>query len=552
MRRTGGAVLIALGLSGCFLFKAERPSAHPLELIGKDADTVVEVRDISLLVEYRPRLTAQLRPVMGPLDISRLVSELALVLGFDPTTKDGLKSVGLTTSGPIAGEVRNDGTGALWAIPVSDAATFGPVLEAAIKARMDIGQTKSDTRDGVRLTRMTIEFGPHQATAAAYAAAKGHILLGLGPHADALVVAAARRARPDSVRGDDGYRKFVADLGADFDVRMVTRRGGRAIVSAARRVSGRDPAELRRVLDRIDTVGWSMRYAARGFEVVGRARLDDRGEKAVQRIFAVPGKPPSGVLAVDLPQTVAFAQLAADPKALVDLIAPAGSQPRKQLEKSVAGLKNDVDIDVLADVLPHFTGHAAVAIGLDDLTKVDFGTITAQPVRQGWLAAAAAAKDPARLRAAEQKLEGRLKARQLSVRVRKISKTEVRDVVAAPGPAIESQRGPNDAYFSTFTKDEVWGFSFEPKLVADILAGGGKDQLNGRPGAYFVLRFNRLTEQLRRFDDRQLPLLYRPFVLKGLAYLDLFDRIDMRVEPVDGGVGFEGRLHFAAPSAKKP
>ena len=542
MQKTGWALLLALGLSGCTLFKAEGPSAHPLEFIRKDADTVVEFRDIALLVDYRTRLSAQLKPVLSSLDVEQLIAELSLVVGFDPTTKDGLKSVGVATSGPVAGEVLANGSGAVWAIPVTDAKAFGPVLESTIKARRNVDAVETEDRNGVKLKKLTVEFGPRQATVAAYAAARGHIVVGFGSKADDLVVSAVRLERTGSLKNDGQYRAFISKLGDAYDVRVASPKGGQAMAAAARRVTGRPTRELGELLDRVTRAGWAFRYEGQAFKYVGRADLDERGRSMAGSVFALQGKAPAGVLAVDMDDSVIFAQMGGDPRALLDIVAPEGSEPRKQLQSGVQTVKSDLDIDLLGDILPNFSGHAALAVGINDLSKVDFRALIGSPEGQAWLAFAASAKDPEALQAAERKLEGRLAERSVKVKSRKVGKATVRDIVP-----LDAATG--DSYFATFALDNVWGFSADPARVDRLLSHRANDTLGGSPGMHVELRFARLAAAFRRFNSAELPILYRSIYFKVLAYLDLFDALAMRVQPVDGGLGFEGELRFAQPSA---
>ena len=540
MQRYGGAVLLALLIAGCGFFKTERSSEHPLQFMRKDADAIVELRDIGMFAALRSSLSQQFSGVFSDAEIGQMREELSLLLGFDPTSLKGLASVGLAIEGPIAGEVLADGTGAVWAIPVDKPKTLAPVIKTVMEARFGVDEVVTETQDGVALTRMLMEFGPRKVQRAAHAMAKGHIIIAFGPKSDELVLRAVKNPKAESALTDPSYRAMAKRVGETYDARFVSMRGAEALTSALRRIDRR-AAELKSLTDRVSQAGWTLRYHEGAIKADGHAVLDDAGQKQVQEVFAVKGGVPAGVKAVNLDRAIVFVQASGNPEALLQTIAPEGSGPRRQLDRAVARVKQDLDIDLLKDILPKFSGHAALAVGTGDLSGVEFKEIVGNPAGLTWTAFAASARDPKALAAAEGKLNTKLKERNVEVKKRTLAGAELREVMP-----IKPDGETADALFSTFSSQGAWGFSVEPVVAEAIVKNSGaQDALDGRPGVYGELRVERLSAELRRFNIRELPILYRALVVKMLDYLSLVQVIQGRVEPSRDGLHMQGELRFS-------
>ncbi|MEO1334304.1 MAG: hypothetical protein AAFV29_01615, partial [Myxococcota bacterium] len=272
-------MLLTVTLAGCGFFKTERPGAHPLAFISKDADVVIELRDMGMLMGLRTSLQEQFGKVFRPADIRRLQQELVLMLGFDPTTLEGLKGVGLATNGPVAAELLGDGTGAVWAIPVDEPKKLLPVIETIMKTRGGADEASTETKEGVKLTTFFVEFGPKKAIRAAYTVDRGHLIWGFGPRSPELVMRAVKLAPQDGVRVAPAYKKLVGQLGNAFDARMTSPKGGQAVRSAVRRFARRYAAMAEPVLARITSAGWVARYDQGAVKVDGWIGLDGEGQK---------------------------------------------------------------------------------------------------------------------------------------------------------------------------------------------------------------------------------------------------------------------------------
>ena len=381
MHRSGWAAWVALGLSACGFFKPERPSTHPLEFVRKDADAVIELRDMGMLQQLRSTIALQFRSAISARELSRLQSELELMLGFDPTTAEGLRQVGLATQGPVAGEILADGTGAIWAIPVTDAKKFAPVFQTIMKTRVGVDEIKTETKDGVAITVLSVEFGPRVVVRAAHTAAKGHMLLGFGPQAVDLVARAAGLSKADAVEQSPAFQSMSKRLGGVYDVRMISSRGATALRSAIRRLRRRAPQGLDALVGGVTAAGWTLRTDLGTLKFDGLAQMNAEGMTNANRVFKAPSGAAVGVLSVNLPAALAYGQAAGDPQALFDLLAPRGAPRRAKVDEATSSVARDFGLDFTGAVLANMSGHAALAIGTDDLSRVSLRYAVPQSVR---------------------------------------------------------------------------------------------------------------------------------------------------------------------------
>src|SRR5688572_25457421 len=179
---------VAAALSGCRMC-GSRPSEPPVNFVAKDAEAVLEVRDVRTLVRLREAMTKEFGAFITPAQVDSLRQELALTLGFDPSSDEGLKNAGLRTEGPIAVQIEEGGRSALWVLPIQDEAKFKKTVQDAAAAR--IGANKSAVEGEV--TVLSAEFGPQVVTVAAFATKGGTGLVGAGQKAKELVAAALVR-----------------------------------------------------------------------------------------------------------------------------------------------------------------------------------------------------------------------------------------------------------------------------------------------------------------------------------------------------------------------
>src|SRR5688572_10207158 len=153
---------VAAALSGCRMC-GSRPSEPPVNFVAKDAEAVLEVRDVRTLVRLREAMTKEFSAFITPAQVDSLRQELALTLGFDPTSDEGLKNAGLRLEGSIVAQIEEGGRSALWVLPIEDASKFSKTVKDAATAR--IGANKTSTEG--EITVMQSEFGPELVTVAA-------------------------------------------------------------------------------------------------------------------------------------------------------------------------------------------------------------------------------------------------------------------------------------------------------------------------------------------------------------------------------------------------
>ncbi len=546
MRRVVWVVsLLTITLQGCSFFKTGA-SAHPLEFVGTDAAVVVELRDIGLLIDLRATVTKNFSGVVSEAQIEQLGDNLALTFGFDPTKPEGLKSVGLASKGPVAGELSTDGLRALWVVPVADPKLLLPVIEDVMKARFGVDEVQTEKREGVSVTTYSTEFGPRTVVRGAHAMSKGHLLFATGPDAADSVARASKLDPKRSVRNHPEFRAIASNLGNDYDIRMISHQGGAAALTAARRAGG-DPQELAPLLQRVTSAGWTLQYDGETVRVAGRARLNDAGLQDVRRVFATKGSAPGGVRAVNLPSAVFVAQASGDPQALLNAVARPGSALRRELEQGARRAKAEIDIDPLQELVPLLSGHAVVSVGTADLSTVELRELQRGPLERLWVGFSTSVSDSAAVSKVEGTISAQMRAQGLRVKERKVGNSQIRDILPREGALNTAP------LVSTFQHEGAWGFSIEPTVANAIVTNDrGTDALNGRPGLHAELRVDRLIAELRRFRAQQLDLAERFMFMTTLNYLSLIKQLTVDVEPVDDGLRMQTELQFSPLAARNP
>lgn len=539
MKRWGSLLLVAAMFAGCDgCKKSERVS--PLAFIERDADAVLEIQDIGALSKLPAYVEQHLGAVINKAQIDSLRQELELTIGFDPTTPEGLKKVGLPKSGAVAASVAADGSGALWLIPVEDPKLLMPVLTRQVKARSGADKEKTSKAGAVDVTTLSNEFGPEVVERAAYAVANGHVFLAFGKTATKRVTDALARKPNESVLEHPEYKALTATLGSTYHARVIAPSGAAAINDGIRLLGRYTPAVQGMSLpieEQVRGAGWNLMLEPGAVRVKGRVRLTEQGLANAKKVFAPKAKVGPGVVSLDLPDTVIHAQVAVDPAALIAALAPAGSPAREKLDASFGRVKNDVNIDVEQELVPLMTGHGALALGVGNLEGKSFKELVGNPRGFLWTAFALGAEDAKALVAKEQQLDEGLKLRGLDVVPRKFNNIDLRSIRPKVGGA---------ALVETFALPKAWIFANEP-AVADriILNGGGQDQLGGENGAVVELRLKTLADQVSTFDKNSLPLLWRGMVAKGLDLVKLFDRAEAKAVLAEDGLDVSGALVFS-------
>src|SRR5688500_6795698 len=189
----------------------------PIHFVAKDAEAILEVRDVRVLVRLRESLVKDFSAFITPAQVDSLRQELALTLGFDPTTDEGLKAAGVRAEGSIVAQIEEGGASAMWVLPIEDASKFGKTVKDAASARIGANKTSVEGE----ITVLQSEFGPQLVTVAAFAVKGGTGLIGAGPKAKDLVAAALVRKPEDSAASHPEYGKQAGALAREWDVRMI-------------------------------------------------------------------------------------------------------------------------------------------------------------------------------------------------------------------------------------------------------------------------------------------------------------------------------------------
>lgn len=537
------AAALGAGCDGCSKKSAER--ASPLRYIPQDADAVLEIRDLALLGDAREAVATKFAALVTKQQIEGLQQELVRAFGFDPTTKEGLAQAGLPSSGPMAANVLANGKGAVWVVPVADKEKLAPVLLKIVKARVSVDKTSTTKAGEHEITLYTTQFGADDLQVAAHVFVDGYVLIAAGKTSADLLKAALALTPEQSIDKSKEFLALSKSLDPAWDVRMISPRGGETMKGALR-TAARSLPQARALLgadfSAVSSVGWSADMSTTGVKVKGELRLTEAGKKIANEIFAAPGEPGPGVRAVAIPEAVVFAQLALQPQAIIDLLAPVGSPARGQFDVAKANAKKDANIDFETEILPQLTGHAAVALGLGGLDKVSFQELVGNPRGVIWTAAGVGVKEPAKAVEIEARLDEGLKTRGFSIVTREVKGKSVRGVVPPQDP--REPQAPA-ALVETTGFGGAWVFANEGPLM-DRVAGNesGASGLGGKGGFYLELNLRELNKQLAAFRYGDLPVLYRSLLAKVMDAVKLLSSLKVRVHPSADGVTMSGELEL--------
>lgn len=540
------ALSVAVGCGGC----SEKPgSGSPLQFIPADADAVLEIRDIGLMIRAREGVSTHFGVLVPPAQIESLQKEFQLGLGFDPSTAEGLAKAGLPAKGAIAAQILSSGQGAVWVVPVADAAKLTPLVDKVIKSRVSVDATRAEKLGAAEVTVYETQFGADKVTVAAHLFTRGFLLVGLGRDAVALLKGALAVTPDSSVAKSAEYAALLTSLDAKWDVRMTSPKGGETLTGALRTAARTVPeakALIRDELKVVKSVGWSATFNAVGLSVQGVLRLNEDGLALSKKLFAPGGSPEVGVKAVGVPQSVVFAQVGLHPATVMELLAPAGSSARANLDRASGRAQQDLNLDLEKELVPLLTGHGALALGLGGLDKMSFKELMGNPRGALWTAFSLGVKEPAAAVALEKRLDPGLKARNLEIVTREVNGKTIRSMLPPKDPITGAQA----PLVETSGFNGAWVFANEPALMDQVIKNEtAANALGGPSGLYVEVNFRELNTQLSAFRYGDLPVLYRSLLAKIMDGLKLLDTANLRVQPSAEGLKMSAQLNIT-PLAK--
>lgn len=510
---------------------------------------IAEIRDLGAFVELRGKATRNLGAVITEQQMASLQEEAKLSIGFDPTTKEGLATAGLPSTGRVAVQLENDSQ--LWALPIVDAKKFSATLDKVAKARFAVDEQKQETIHGQQVTVLNTSFGPDKILVMAYATPKNQLrglgLVGVGKQGKALIEKALALKPQDNITTQAEYQAQSAALNPKFVARVISPAGPQALKIVFEQLSGfRMLRSLRTIMQhplwsRAKSVGFAADFDhPRGGRVNGRVRLDAQGLTLAKKILAQRKSSPAGISALNIDPSVLFAQFSGDPKALTDLLFSPQNPQSGQLNATFTRVNMMAGTDVKKTVLPMLTGDLALSAGLGDLSQVAFKRMMGNPMSVLWLATAVGVKSPEEMVQLQASLEPRLNVFGLSSAERSVGPIKIRTL----------KRGGAAALFESMPLDGTFVLSQEP-IVTNEIAGNKKaqDLLKGRAGFAVQLRLDRLTKQLQSFKISTLPLLMRGAATEILKLVGLFGTAELRILPAPDGLSIESSLSLGTPAS---
>ena len=549
-RRLLAAGLAAASLAavaGCKGFTTERP--QPSRFVAGSADGVIELASVSVLADRKGELRAILGTVFPGGQLQALEGQIVRGLGFDPTTVEGLQSAGLPKSGPVAVRIADRGRGALWIVPVADTEKFSKAFRtlAENRASIDADEQKKVGKHTVR--ELSTSWGAGTITVATLAMREGFAFVGVGRRATALVLEALDLDPKNSVLQNAEYQALDATLGKAHAARFIVPT---ATVSAAMLVNRRELGSdlLSQMARSMKSIAWGFDLSKAAIHVRGRVRVHDDALSRVEKILISKTPPPAGVLGVAALDGLLHVNLAGDPVALVAELAPEGSQARAGLEPAIARLNADLGLDVETDILPKLSGHAAVAVGVGDLSRAqDIAALIRNPAMAFWTSAGVGVTGDASeaIGALWPKVDPVLRGRGLIRDTRKIEDVAV-TVIGLPDATNPEKVPENRVVLETFDAGNAWLLANtrqrSDKLVSAIHKPP-KDPLAGQGGLRAELTFGGLATALRQVDVVKLAgsgvgaLTVRAMLAKILNVLDGLDAAILNVRAAPDGLSVE-------------
>ncbi len=538
---TTSALLAGLVLSGCN--GSQKTSVHkPLDHVSKDAEAVFEVADLGSLMKLR-QLATRFPQVASEQQLSELQSHFSTVFGFDPTTKEGLASAGLPTKGGLAIEVAGGGNAAVWIFPVKDAKKLQMLLEKQMKDQLSIVQVAKAKEGQVDLNVFQTQFGEQTAVKAATAYKHGLAFLGMGSDAKALVAKAVSLKAEQNITKSPEFASLAKELPQDYTLRMISPKGGKAVSSALQNA----PINPKAIggLDKINGAAWALKVDGKGAKVVGRIRLPQDVRALIEKLFNSKEAVGTGVPTLNIKEALLYAQVAGDMDALLAFLAPPGSPARGKIDVLAKRIQADLGVDIYKEIFPLSTGHMAMAIGVGDLSKVDFKTLVGNPASVAWTGIGFGIKEPKKLKELETRMAPKLAERGITSKLRKAGKAEIRSYSFTRGKATAS-------LMETMAAPKAMIFANEPVVMDRSAANASpQDLLKNKGGAVVEVRFKQASRSLARFNYATLPIMFRSIIAKTMDTIKMLDMAQMHVYPQKDGLAVDVKVTWADLSAKK-
>jgi hypothetical protein len=523
------ALVLLARCSGC-----GTRSFEPLKLVGKHAEVAFDIPDVGAPAKRKAQLFALFEGVIPKDQIEALESEGKRLLGFDPTTAEGMKQAGLRPEGPAAVELAEAGRSALWIVGVDDEGKFGAAVKSVTERRQTIDRTEQRKVKGRTVTVHLMKFGVEEIPVAAWTVDKGVGLAGAGRKAVDLISSALDRPKGDSIVDNPEFVELDKALGKGAAVR--------AFIPSATVAGSRIPGGA--VLGRaLSSAGWTFGVNGGALEFDAFFRLSHWGQERADQIFAASADAPAGVLAALLPDAVIAIEFAVNAKSLLESLS---GPEAAELDRAYQDLKEQSGIDVRAEILPKLSGRGALSMGVGDPAKLgnDLRVILQNPARLLWTAASVGLSDPA----GYQKVDpfGPRVAPMLAKKGLNRSERKRGDLTV---DVISAGEGADRVAMESFVDKGAAMITTEASLTDRVLgASPPADPLLGKPGVFAEVRFQPLAQAVRKIDLGALGVLAN----KAVAMLARLDRATVSVTPAPGGASLKARLGFAPaqPAAK--
>lgn len=208
--RAGTWAAVAVLAVGCGLCTPGRPTRNAEEFVPGTAAGALSVPSLGKLADGAQALVVTARSGAGGAQVVKATADLARTLGFDPLSRDGLRSAGIEPDASFAAGGTVD-TGVL-ALPMADKATLEATIERLARDRAGFATRGSTTVDGVSVTTLSAEGS--DVPGLAWTIKDGFALVSNGRNCVASVVAAANRKPEESLAKTGALAAGKAKIGA--------------------------------------------------------------------------------------------------------------------------------------------------------------------------------------------------------------------------------------------------------------------------------------------------------------------------------------------------
>lgn len=523
LRFAAACALVALaGCARCGGGKSNRPAE---ELAPADTTLSVAAPNLGQLADRMQAMLATARKGAGGDRLVQLSAALAMQLGFDPLTRDGLKAAGLDAGRSAALGTFAAQRGAYAILPWDDRATLEATVDRLVRDRAGAAVKEERTEGNVKVTVLAEAAGGEPTVA--YVAKDGFLILATGAGSVAWAASASQRKTEESLAKVPGYGQ------------MLTKLGARDVYAYMPKVPGRGTTP-----ELPGAVGLGL--AVSGSELALRAAIDLAPEQVALAKTALVGG--GDALLAMLPKDApVYLRGALD---LAAMLKGAESRPEvKELADNAREAAKTIQVDLDSELLGNLEPGFALALGIAPTANLsnafDFDPRRTNPFESYTLMGVGRVKDAEKAKATMEKLAPVIE--ELG------SKVVVKELAGAKAWSAEYRLGQGLTWtlrgkelvvaggFGDALGTVLEGLGDKAKVVAPAqFAPRAKEALFRKDGLAFAIDFGRIGESVDKLPTEAFGTgpgaLMARSVASGIVQPLSRLKAVLAVAPAEGGV----------------